>query len=322
MKDFNVLWLGRNNDYRVTGQLRYLLTELESRVNVIKYGWAYPTWSTRTTNKDVLIPFKEHKPDVIFVAQYFNWTNLDQIDVPKFFWWSDPQTWAEMRVRWANNSKATVVLPMAYGGRWGVEYLESKLDAKVRLFPNTVDTNVIMDYGLEKIHDILIIGRKGRPIYPLRHEIKLVLETPEITNKYKVKWQSRPRNDYGWTEKRLKERGFVSGASYGKLINQSKVVPFGNSIYRFPMGKIFEIMATNTLAMFDAPYNPEQYHFVDGKNYVDINKHNFKEKLIYYLENEKERLEIARNGYELVEKYHSVKIRIDYLLELMEEEMS
>jgi len=41
------------------------------------------------------------------------------------------------------------------------------------------------------------------------------------------------------------------------------------------------------------------------------------EQIEYYLSHEKERREVARNGYEKVKKYHTYKNRVETILETM-----
>ena len=318
MRDLHLLWLGRNDEYRMTSHMRYLRKEAERRVKVTKYGWKWPGFTAR----DALIPVEKYKPDAVFIAHYYDWVNLDKVDIPKLAWWSDPHTHTARRIAWANEGKIDAVLHCCYGGKSkGMEYLEPVLSARSVLFPHSVDVDIVKDYNMPKIYDALVVGRSGRGIYPLRYRMRLVLESLEAAGKYKVKWQRRPKVDYGWTEERLKLRELVAGESYAKLIGQSKVVPFGTSSYRYPVAKIFEVMATNTLAMFGSPYNPELFHLVPDENFVEVDKDNFRDKFIYYVENDVEREKIAQKGYDMVQKHHSTKVRITQLIKLIEEEL-
>ncbi|GAH80760.1 unnamed protein product, partial [marine sediment metagenome] len=113
----------------------------------------------------------------------------------------------------------------------------------------------------------------------------------------------------------------VSGESFARLMCQSRVFPFGTSIWRYVGNKINEGMATNTLTMFNAPYSQEKYGLVPDVNYVEIGEDNFKEKLCYYINNKSEREKIARRGHDMVRKNHSTKVRVDHLMKLIEEEL-
>lgn len=42
------------------------------------------------------------------------------------------------------------------------------------------------------------------------------------------------------------------------------------------------------------------------------------EKIEYYLSHEKERQQIAKNGYEKVKRYHTYSNRLDTMLEIMD----
>lgn len=65
-------------------------------------------------------------------------------------------------------------------------------------------------------------------------------------------------------------------------------------------------------------YQPElQLFFVDGRDLVWFkSREEMEKKIKYYLEHEDERRAIARNGYELVKKYHDYTSRIDTMAEI------
>ena len=53
--------------------------------------------------------------------------------------------------------------------------------------------------------------------------------------------------------------------------------------------------------------------FVYYEDYADLVR-----KARYYLEHEEERVQIARNGYEKVKKYHTYKERVDLIMDVIQ----
>ena len=54
-----------------------------------------------------------------------------------------------------------------------------------------------------------------------------------------------------------------------------------------------------------------------GVHFVDIDENNFMEKAEYYLNYDKEREEISRNGFKLVQKMHTTSLRAQELVEMI-----
>lgn len=81
--------------------------------------------------------------------------------------------------------------------------------------------------------------------------------------------------------------------------------------------RAFEIMGSGgfLLSNYQADFLE---HFVPGEDfaYFDSNE-DLMEKIEYYLSHEKERQEVARNGYEKVKKYHTYRNRVDEIIEVV-----
>ena len=73
--------------------------------------------------------------------------------------------------------------------------------------------------------------------------------------------------------------------------------------------------------MLLAPSSPEllDLGFVPGVHFVEIDELNFEEKAEFYLKHEKERLDIAQQGYEMVQEKHTSTQRAVQLLEMIKE---
>jgi len=107
--------------------------------------------------------------------------------------------------------------------------------------------------------------------------------------------------------------------SYVEALNKCKMLCFDGSSNRYSVTKYFECMATKTLALADTPMDAEDLHFKPDYNYVEINKDNFRDKILYYMDNEKERKRITENAYTDILKYHTLDIRVKQLLKYIEE---
>ena len=85
--------------------------------------------------------------------------------------------------------------------------------------------------------------------------------------------------------------------------------------------RLFEALACGPLVFSNKMVTPIINSFEDGKHliYYDRSKldDNLKNQLIYFLENEEERLSIARKGYEHTMKYHKCSDRIDEIIRLL-----
>lgn len=58
--------------------------------------------------------------------------------------------------------------------------------------------------------------------------------------------------------------------------------------------------------------------FEEDKDFVCFDgEEDLVQKTLYYLEHEKERQEIARNGYEKVKKLHSYQMRLQQMLDIV-----
>jgi spore maturation protein CgeB len=77
-------------------------------------------------------------------------------------------------------------------------------------------------------------------------------------------------------------------------------------------------MACNTLVMATMPKDGKDLHFVPGKNFVEVNRSNFVEKIRYYLKHDDERHQIALRGMQTVKKYHTVQKRANQLMTYLE----
>jgi len=82
--------------------------------------------------------------------------------------------------------------------------------------------------------------------------------------------------------------------------------------------KYLEGMACNAMVLGPLPVDAEQLKWKDGFNIVAVDQRNFLRKLLYYKDSIDERLEIAKNGYNTIQKYHTIKIRAKQFIKICE----
>lgn len=204
-----------------------------------------------------------------------------------------------------------------YYSKLNENYYTENIKQPVLHFPWFTDPRIYKPSD-EKDQDVVFLGAYRKKIYPLRNSI--VKELPRLCNEKKWKYIVRGRPPGRSVNRNISEllkQGFIVGKKYAETIARSKVFIFGNSIFRYPLSKYFEIMGSGTLVMANKPQNVKELHLVSGENYVEITEDNWKEKLEYYLEDDVERERIARNGYESAIKYHTSEVRAQQLIKFL-----
>lgn len=257
---------------------------------------------------DVARIVKKEDPDVIYVGQDVpKWRNLDKVKVPKVVKRGDPWTTFNHNVGFVKDNNVDLVL----WGNWTKLSDEWRLRSEVPCawHPWGVDEQLFKDMGLKKKHDWCSITGHGlrHRAYPLTFAIpQLRVKYPNhaISNKYKHSYEE-----------------------YVKIINESKIFPFGapylsvvpnGGKIRWATAKFFEVMACGTLVMSNLPDDAEILHFEDGVNMVSAYNNDLVERFKYYLEHGNIRREICRNGRETILKYHTLEIRTRQLLNHLE----
>jgi glycosyltransferase involved in cell wall biosynthesis len=189
------------------------------------------------------------------------------------------------------------------------------------IFPLTPSINpaIFNMMNNERDIDALFLGNAVPSYYPIRSNIYNNLKAIGIKNKWKtfVKWSPKGRSLDRKKDEYL-ERGEIVGPKYADYLSRAKCFLFDTSIFKYPLLKFFEAMASGACVFSDAPLLADAFHFKDGVNYVNINIDNWREKLKYYLEHEKERKKIALAGYKMTMKYHTNSVRAAELVAFLE----
>lgn len=173
--------------------------------------------------------------------------------------------------------------------------------------PHHVNTEVFKDYGLPKEIDFLMMGAVHARVYPLRYKI---LETMKHNPGFL--YHQHP----GYRIFSPDDEALV-GKKYAREINRAKIFLTCGSQWKYPLAKYYEVLACNTLLLAPVCEELGDIGFIPGVHYVPIDEFDFMEKAEYYLQQEKERREISRQGFEMVHARHSTARRAQELVNII-----
>ena len=109
---------------------------------------------------------------------------------------------------------------------------------------------------------------------------------------------------------------------YVEKINEAKIFVTCNEKAKNLAWKYTEVLACGTLLMADKPEDFDKLGFKDGEHLILYDGlKDLGTKIEYFLKHDREREKIADNGMRFVQKYHSNKVRIKQLMEILEQEL-
>jgi len=161
--------------------------------------------------------------------------------------------------------------------------------------------------------DVTFIGNVGST-YPLRQEMWEDLYY--VARGYKIVREMRPPGKT-FDRKICESSSKYVGDDYCKLLNETRIMIFGCSKYRYPLQKYFESAASGCLILADEPSTAKRLGFVDNKTYVDVNVYDWRPVLQWCLENEDKTRGIVRSSLKNVLMNHSHEKRADEFLEMI-----
>ncbi|MEZ0368024.1 MAG: glycosyltransferase [Candidatus Sericytochromatia bacterium] len=144
-------------------------------------------------------------------------------------------------------------------------------------------SELYLEPGLERIHDICFIGNMNPSIHPRRSQY--LAQVLKLQDRY-----------------RLFLRHGVWGADYRRALNQSRIV-LNYSICQVMNMRAYEAPACGALLFIEEANLEVRSVFRDRESCVLYNEANLLELLEYYLEHEDERAAIAAAGHRIVQDY-------------------
>lgn len=167
----------------------------------------------------------------------------------------------------------------------------------------------------EKNIDAVASGSRHASIYPLRHS--MWNNVVPLCKGYKVVRAATPGGGtYGRVVSKLKATHYV-GERYTELLNHAKTLLFDSSIYRYPVQKYFEGAASECLLLCDEPSNAKELGFIDNETYVKVGLNDWRQKLLYCLENYDGVKYIAEAAAKNMVERHSHEVRAKEFLEAL-----
>lgn len=169
----------------------------------------------------------------------------------------------------------------------------------------------------DRKYDVTFIGS----VFDVYHIRKLIVERlPHIDLPItRFIGVSPPGEIWTWDIESLRKTHYV-GQRYADLLDQSKILIFGSSIYRYPILKYFEGMASGCLVMANQPTCADQLGLVDKSSYVEITEDNWENKLLQYLFSDRAVGEgIAKTGCDMAQRLHCHERRAREFVEILGE---
>lgn len=205
-----------------------------------------------------------------------------------------------------------------FRGMYG-EYLNLNSD-KVHFFPWSLNENTY-SFSLKKDNDICFLGCSGVK-YPIRNRIKKEIRGFCKEKKYSLLMGKRsgeskinPNFMSKYSDKQIDE--LMVGMGYVKALQRTKLMLFDSSVYKYPVKKYFECMATGCLILADKPNHSSVLGLVEGEHFVCINRKNWKDRVNYYLLNDEKRERIVRQARQLFLERHTNRVRAKQLLTII-----
>ena len=301
-----ILLLSRNQLFKRNWGRELFKLDLSKYNDVIYYGKGYKKSSSFYLPE---ILKQVDKPDIIFssVFAYASmFSGYEKINnIPKIHWEVDyvlPKgTYCgTIHVQDPFYHKANFDLMFGVTKRMVMDMKNNKVAKKVFWLPFSVCTDKYKNLNLEKEIDVMSVFLVKDYLYPRRtylQEFVKILPYKTFTN-------------------------YVIHEEYIKKINQSKIFITSNNLYASLNMKYTEIMSCGTLLFADRPEDLDDIGFKDGEHLIIYkNWKDLKSKLKYYLRNDKEREEIAKNGMKLVREKHSNETRIKEMMEIIQKEV-
>ncbi len=238
-------------------------------------------------------------------------TGLADIDIPKACFVIDLHFSKAERMIYFEKNKIDLIFSVSKNP---FLYVFPQYRNKLCWLPWSINPDVIKDWNMEKEIDYLLMGLmyyedKQRPPkqittkgwYAFRES---VLHT--MKNVPGFVFHPHPGHKVEYSEE------MYINEKYARELNRAKI--FFTCGSRNPGGgfavlKYFEALGCNTLLLAEPNQEIAELGFQDGVHYVACNTNEIYEKALYYVNNEEQRNQIARNGYDFIHQNHTNEIR-------------
>jgi len=272
----------KNWMFRESLNIQRSLTKLGYKSTV--WGLNYNTYKTPFEEME-----KEH--DVIFLIENYpnnDWIpDLSKSNKLKVFWSIDSHVVLNEHIEMCNKHKIDIVLNAVHG------HEKHFTNQKTFYFPNAYPDDLIYPLNIEKVNDVGFCGNinnRGEWLNLINYNCKLKVDE------------------------------FVIGNDMVEAINKYKI-HFNRNISDDLNYRTFETLGCQTFLLTNHTPGLDEL-FEVGKHLITYDStDDLIQKINYYLNNDIERNEIAKNGYEHVINNHTYLKRMEQLMEILKKEI-
>lgn len=300
-----IVWLDQNQQLRIPVSWYHYLQEWISKIADVEfYGLGGGRFIPEV---DVPTIVEKENPDMVVCwSTQMSFRGVEKVDIFKCCKCSDAHDDNfERHIKFLNYNKINIAALAVY---------ESLVEKYQQRCPNTKffrfnsgleHTRFVDREYTDRPWDCSFVGSTGANYYPLRvkiiktlkqnQDIKFYFRHLDVKTVTQTEWNTEIDNQV-------------------ELLNRTKITPFSNGIYHYPIQRWHEGMACGCLVIAEKPLDAEALHFVPYYNYVPIDENHFIDQIRYYLEHEDERMKIVRNAKDTFLKYNTIEIRAKELL--------
>jgi hypothetical protein len=186
--------------------------------------------------------------------------------------------------------------------RHEVRALKQRVLPPVELLPFSVDTEIFFDRFRGRDADVMAVFSVVPWAYPSRVRIMDTLKEMRVNGFIQESWPSTRLWQKDYVEALQRSKISINGVGANKSLNW----------------KYLEPCACGTLLLTERAEDTEVMGFRNKENCVIFDgMKDMRDKINYYLANERERHSIARAGWSLVRERHSVEVRVQEMTKLM-----
>jgi len=287
-------------------RVRFDAMEAVSKISDFVYsGNGFDNYDSQKTVQENLIKiYGADQPDLIVVYKPNMVKGLSEVSIPKCISYNEMWNINECTQEITQNK---IQLVVAHHKNDIPKYTHIK-DVKFVNISHCANSGIYKDYGMDKTNDVLISGAIGLH-YPFRHRLLCIMAN-RLSQLCRCKHLPHPGGD-------IRDLHGLVGEDYAKEINSSKITLTCSSKHRYRLGKYVEIpMCASTMAG-DLP-DEDQWFFKKFMLVLDPNYSDdvIVDKIMYYVNNDKERNEKIRLGVELNKEYTQDKYAERFISEM------
>ena len=204
------------------------------------------------------------------------------------------------------------------------------LTAATAILPQSTEPSTFYpkDGSQDFMFDVAFMGDVGKHTYPLRSVFYKKLPKLALRRGFRLLRHRRmPGKHSQITMSSVLEKNptiydnHLCGPVYAKALRLSKTFIFGSSVYRYPLKRWMEAGASKVCILADAPDTAEELGMVPWKTFVPIDKENWKDNLLWALDNPSERIKISKTWHKHVLEHHTSEHRAREYHQILEENL-